>query len=185
MISILAGSKKGAHLTPCDSPSVRPTAQRTREALFNILNGGRFESRLQGGLVIDCFAGSGAIGFEALSRGADKAVFIEKDHRAIQVITRNRDKLGFQDSAYLLQSDTCQITDWRFGIADIIFCDAPYDSSLSLPALNALRDAGAIGSDTLIVVETRRKAPEQVSSTFTHLDSRHYGIAQLDFYKSP
>lgn len=184
MISILAGNKKGTHLTPCDSPSVRPTAQRTREALFNILNGGRFECTLQGGVVIDCFAGSGALGFEALSRGADTAIFIEKDHRAIQVITRNRDKLGFQDSTHLLQADACQITGWRFGIADIIFCDAPYDSGLSLSALNALRDAGAIGSETLIVVETRRKEPEQVSSAFTHLDNRHYGMAQLNFYKS-
>ena len=184
MISILAGSKKGTHLTPCDSPSVRPTAQRTREALFNILNGGRLDCRLQDGLVIDIFAGSGALGFEALSRGADRAVFIEKDHRAIQVITRNRDKLGFQDSAHVLQADACQITEWRYGVADIIFCDAPYDSGLSLPALRALKQAGAIGSDTLIVVETRRKEPEQVSSAFVHLDSRHYGIAQLNFYKN-
>ena len=83
----------------------------------------------------------------------------------------------------MLQADAAQITEWRFGIADIIFCDAPYDSGLSLPALAALRDAGAIGSDTLIVVETRRKNPEPLSSAFSHLDSRHYGIAQLDFYQ--
>ncbi len=183
MISILAGLKKGARLTPCDGPSVRPTSQRTREALFNILTGGRLESVLEGGMVIDVFAGSGALGLEALSRGADKAIFIEKDPRAVQIITRNCDKLAFTDAAHILTTDACQITSWHFDIADIIFCDAPYDSGLSLPALTALNKSGAISSDTIIAVETRRKEPELGSDDFTLIDSRHYGIARLSFYK--
>ena len=184
MISILAGTKKGNRLTDCDSPSVRPTAQRTREALFNILNGGRFEVVLEGGVVIDVFAGSGAIGFEALSRGASQAIFIEKDHKAIEVITRNRDKLGFGAASHLIQADACQLSQWRFGVADIIFCDAPYDSGLSLAALLALQKLGAIEKNTLIVAETHRKEPDRIAEAFHLIDSRHYGIARLSFYRS-
>ena len=184
MITILAGTKKGTRLTDCHSPLVRPTAQRTREALFNILNGGRFEVKLEGGVLIDVFAGSGAIGFEALSRGASQAIFIEKDHKAIEVITRNRDKLGVGTTSHLIQADACQLSQWRFGVADIIFCDAPYDSGLSLPALLALKKLGAIEKKTLIVAETRRKEPDMIGEQFHLIDSRHYGIASLSFYRS-
>ena len=183
MISILAGRKKGARLSPCDSPSVRPTSQRTREALFNILAGGRLDCVLEGGFVIDIFAGSGALGLEALSRGAGKAVFIEKDPSAVRVIRRNCEILDCAEDTHILTTDACQIASWRFDVANIIFCDAPYDSGLSLPALDALNKAGGIGADTIIAVETRRKEPELSGGDFTLLDSRHYGIARLSFYK--
>jgi 16S rRNA (guanine966-N2)-methyltransferase len=101
----------------------------------------------------------------------------------VQIITRNCDKLAFTDAAHILTTDACQITSWHFDIADIIFCDAPYDSGLSLPALDALNKAGGIGADTIIAVETRRKEPELSGCDFTLLDSRHYGIARLSFYK--
>ena len=112
-----------------------------------------------------------------------KAVFIEKDPSAVRVIRRNCEILDFAEDTDILTTDACQITSWRFDIADIIFCDAPYNSGLSLPALDALNKAGGIGLDTIIAVETRRKEPELSGGDFTLLDSRHYGIARLSFYK--
>jgi 16S rRNA (guanine966-N2)-methyltransferase len=182
MIAILAGEKRGAKLTPCDSPSVRPTAQRTREALFNILNGGRIKCTLSGAHIIDVFAGSGALGFEALSRGAAHVVFIEKDPSAMRVIKRNGEKLGYLDQIDILNADACQITHWPYDKAGIIFCDAPYDSALSQPALTALSQNSAVEKDAVISVETRRKEQLELDPAFHLLDSRHYGIAQLNFF---
>lgn len=184
MISILAGTKRGAKLTEVNSPSIRPTAQRTREALFNILNGGRLACELRGSLIIDIFAGSGALGFEALSRGAAHAIFIEKDKQAISVLTRNSEKLGFQDQTTILQGDACQLDSWHHHHADIILCDAPYDSGLSLPALQNLKQLGAIAPASIIAVETRHKEPQILSDDFQLLDSRNYGIARLSFFQA-
>ena len=78
-MNIIGGEKKGSKLAACKSEAVRPTAQRTREALFNILQGGRLNFSLSGATVIDLFAGTGAIGREALSRGAGSCAFIEQD----------------------------------------------------------------------------------------------------------
>ena len=177
-IKIIGGRWKGTNLTFYDEPELRPTGNRVRETLFNWL-----QPCIQGSICLDLFAGSGCLGLEALSRGAGKAVFIEKDPSAVRVIRRNCEILDCAEDTHILTTDACQIASWRFDVADIIFCDAPYDSGLSLPALDALNNAGGIGADTIIAVETRRKEPELIGGDFTLLDSRHYGIARLSFYK--
>ena len=89
-MQIIAGQQRGAKLLTVQGQSVvRPTAQRTRESLFNILQGGRHLDEIAGLNVLDLFAGSGALGLEALSRGAERAVFVEKSHEAIAAIKQN------------------------------------------------------------------------------------------------
>ena len=183
MMSIIAGKWRGTKLTSVDSPSVRPTAQRTRSALFNILNGGRYEVNIENALVIDLFAGSGALGLEALSRGADQAFFIENDNKAIQVITRNIERLACQHQSVVLKQDACQPLSWSQRPADMVFCDPPYHSGFSAPALNLLYQAGAIDDHTLISVETKRGEPVLENPAFVLLETRNYGIAQICFYR--
>ena len=94
---LLRIATRGSKLALCASKAVRPTAQRTREALFNILQGGRFSFSLSEANVIDLFAGTGAIGLEALSRGAKSCVFVEQDKDALQTLQANISKLKLED----------------------------------------------------------------------------------------
>ena len=96
-MNIIGGEKRGSKLALCASKAVRPTAQRTREALFNILQGGRFSFSLSEANVIDLFAGTGAIGLEALSRGARSCVFVEQDQDSLQTLQANISKLKLED----------------------------------------------------------------------------------------
>lgn len=180
-MNIIGGEKRGAKLAACNSAAVRPTGQRTREALFNILHGGRFAVSVTSAVIIDLFAGTGAIGLEALSRGAQKALFIEQDRSALQTLQANISKLGMQDRAVILAQDALTVARWPYPQADLVFADPPYDSDLAGPALDKLFAIKAISKQTLIVVETRKTDPCVLSPHFSVIDSRTYGIARLNF----
>ena len=96
---IIAGSRRGAKLTKLDAVNTRPTADRVRESLFNILDSAKFGRALQGAFVIDAFAGTGALGLEALSRGAASAYFIEQSANALLVLRANVKKLDMHSHA--------------------------------------------------------------------------------------
>ena len=179
---IIGGEKRGTKLAACTSPAVRPTAIRTREALFNILQGGRYAVSVDGALLIDLFAGTGAIGLEALSRGAEICVFVEQDRDALQTLNTNIARLGMQDRAVVLAQDACRLSGWSSAPADFIFADPPYNSDLAGPALSRLADMKAITQQTLIVVETRKTEACSLGPLFTQTDSRTYGIARLNFF---
>ena len=179
---IIGGVNRGSKLVACASKAVRPTAQRTREALFNILQGGRFSLSLNGATVIDLFAGTGAIGLEALSRGAGSCVFVEQDWDALQTLQANISKLRLQDCAHILAKDARQIHSWADPRADLVFVDPPYDSSLAEEGLNQLVAANAVNHQALIVVETRKTDNYQFGPEFVLADSRVYGIARLNFF---
>lgn len=181
-MNIIGGEKRGTKLAACTSAAVRPTAQRTREALFNILQGGRHPLALSGAVVIDLFAGTGAIGLEALSRGARQGLFVEQDCDALQTLQANITKLGLQDRAVVLRQDARKIASWPYPPADMVFADPPYDSDLAEQSLNLLFELGAIGQQAVIVVETRKTDPCPLSKLFTLTDSRAYGIARLHFF---
>lgn len=183
MMNIIGGEKRGAKLAACTSAAVRPTAQRTREALFNILQGGRYAVSVQKALVVDLFAGTGAVGLEALSRGADKCVFVEQDRDALHTLNTNISRLGMQDKALVLAQDAGSLSRWSSAPAELVFADPPYDSDLAGQALSRLADIKAIYQQTLIVVETRRTEPCLLGPQFTQTDSRTYGIARLNFFR--
>ena len=181
-MNIIGGDKRGTKLATCSSTAVRPTGQRTREALFNILQGGRFSLSVTGAVVIELFAGTGAIGLEALSRGAEQALFVEQDRSALQTLQANITTLGMQSRSYILAQDALTITRWPYPRADLIFADPPYDSDLAGQALERLFDAGAISQQTVIVVETRKTDPCPLSPHFRLIEGRNYGIAKLNFF---
>jgi 16S rRNA (guanine966-N2)-methyltransferase len=184
-LRIVGGVHRGRRLVAPPGEAVRPTSDRAREALFNVLSHGGFAS---GGLpfadraVLDAFAGTGAFGLEALSRGASAAVFIDNGREALAVLRRNIATLGEEDRAHVIAGDATRPP--RAGFAcTLAFLDPPYRSGLAVPALTALAAAGWLAADALAVVEIA--ASEEFSSPagFARVDERLYGAARLVFLR--
>lgn len=180
---IIAGAKRGTNLTECKSEAVRPTSNRTREALFNILTGGRVPFDIHGSQLIDACAGSGSLGLEALSRGATGAVFCEWDRDALLVLKKNIQKLGFDYQAKILSGDITSLRTWHAPPAQLVLCDAPYDSGLATKIIPRLAGLGALQSKCIIACEVRYSESVSLPNTFTPLDNRRYGMARLFFFR--
>lgn len=187
---IVGGSHRGRHLIGPDDRSTRPTSDRVREALFNILlhqpalQGHLGQPPLPCALVVDAFAGSGALAFEALSRGAEAALLFETAAPAQKAIQANARALHLQDRATLLRTDVCHPPQARQA-AGLVFLDPPYRSDLASVALDALRRAGWISTDTLAVVESAADADWQPPEGWRRVFSRRQGPAMLDFLRLP
>ena len=131
--------------------STRPTTDKVREAIFNVLITEVPDSR-----VLDVFAGTGALALEALSRGAAEAFLIEKSSRAIKAIAENIKKCGF-NNAHLIAGDCLRVIPGLKKSFDIIFLDPPYDAGLLIPALQAILSDNILASDGILVIETSAK----------------------------
>ena len=185
---IIAGRHRGTKLTKLDAANTRPTADRVRESLFNILEGGRFGEVLTGATVIDAFAGTGALGLEALSRGSGQATFIERDQAALSVLRANIARLGRADDCRVIAGDATSLARWQGIPASLIFTDAPYGSGDGLGAAARLVDIGAVAAGALIILETEKsEQPDSAALTaagLTQMDDRRYGRARLHFLQS-
>ena len=180
---IVAGSHRGRRLVAPPGDVMRPTSDRAREALFNILAHGRFAAKglaFSGRPVLDAFAGTGAFGLEALSRGASAAVFIEADRAALAILRRNIASLGEEERARIVAGDATRPP--RAGIAAAVaFLDPPYRSGLAAPALAALASAGWLLEEAFAIVEMAAREAFAPPAAFTLLDERVYGAARLVF----
>lgn len=181
---IVAGRHRGRHLAAPEGLAVRPTSDRTREALFNILGQGRDDlPALAGARVLDAFAGTGALGLEALSRGADNVSFIESQPTAIATLERNIRALEEEDSTEVIRADALRPPRTSYP-ADIVLMDPPYSQGLAEPAITALARAGWIGAASLVVVELMAKEPFTPPAGFAIRDQRKYGKARLVFLEA-
>jgi 16S rRNA (guanine966-N2)-methyltransferase len=173
---IIAGTHRGRRLeTPADQ-TIRPTADRVREALFSSLVhrlGG-----FSGKRVLDAFAGTGALGFEALSRGAARAAFMDKDRNALALCRRNADSLGLGRQSDFHSADATKPPKADLP-CDLILLDPPYGQGLGALALSALAEAGWLAPDGLAVIEADRARPEVPPEGFAVLDSRDYGQTRI------
>lgn len=179
---IISGIARGTKLYTLDGINTRPTLDRVKEPLFNILN-----FRLQDAIVLDLFAGSGALGLESISRGAAKAIFCEHDRNAANIVQRNIEKTKFEQKSLLIRND--------FEVAlkqlkqddvklDIIFLDPPYKTNLIVKSLLKISDLRLLNDDGIIVLETDE--PERVQEEIKDLsikafDIRKYGRVSLIF----
>jgi 16S rRNA (guanine966-N2)-methyltransferase len=181
---IIAGKHRGRGLTAPEGSSVRPTSDRAREALFDILAHGRFAERpvFEDARVLDAFAGTGAFGLEALSRGAVQASFIEKDRTALAALRANIVALGEERASAILPMDALHPPRAAQPVM-LAFLDPPYGESLASPALTALAAAGWFAPGALVVVELAAKQPLAPPAGFTVLDERRYGAARLAFLR--
>ena len=147
---VIAGSARRINLKSLEGENTRPTLDRYKETLFNTM-----QTYVPGSFFIDVFAGTGSIGIEALSRGAEKAVFIENNKKAIAVINENLERTHLADRAEILAGDAISglMRLEGKGPADIIFIDPPYNRGYEAQTLKLLSGSKLAGEDTLIVVE--------------------------------
>ena len=178
LMRIVGGRHRGRRLASPRSLSIRPTSDRARESLFNIIAQKNYGSLPKGKTVLDVFAGTGALGFEALSRGAREVYFIEWSRSATKIIQQTACNLDETSKIKLLICDAIQP-----GLAtqsfELVLMDAPYMSGQSEPCLQALAEGGWLGEKCICCVELAKKEPFQVSNGFTILDQRNYGAASI------
>ena len=176
---IIAGSKRGALLKAPAVDAVRPTSDRVREAIFNILAHGIAEFRLEGVRVLDLFAGTGALGLEALSRGAAYAVFIEEDAGARGLIRANIETLGLTGVTKVFRRDATQLGEpGRIEPFGLVFLDPPYGKGLGQQALASARAGRWLTPGAVIVLEERAGSVTTLPAGFTELDRRTWGDTQ-------
>jgi 16S rRNA (guanine966-N2)-methyltransferase len=176
-LRIIAGTWRGKRLVAPQGDSTRPTADRTRQALFDMLLHAPWGGRdlLEGATVLDAFAGTGALGLEALSRGAAAAVFMENGRAALAALSANIAACKAGARARILAVDATRPP--KGSPCRIIFLDPPYDHDLLKFSLHALRESGWIVTGTIVVAEARRSA--QCDGPGILLDERSYGTAKI------
>jgi len=190
-VRVIAGSAKGVHLSSVKGSTTRPIPDRIKGSLFNILAGVIPDSR-----VIDLYAGTGAIGIEALSRGAKSCIFVENDRSAIQIIKKNLELAKLQTDARVLSYDVFEIASYleeNNVVVDIIFASPPYplleknsyrDDLLAV--FSSLCTKHILLLDGLIMLQHRKTdfamAPKTLAIEL--FDTRTYGDTQLSFFKN-
>ena len=178
LMRIVGGKHRGRRLASPKNLSIRPTSDRARESLFNIIAQKNYESLPKGKTVLDVFAVTGELGFEALTRGAREVHFIEWSKSATKIIQQTACDLDETSKIKLLICDAIQP-----GLAtqsfELVLMDAPYMSGQSEPCLQALAEGGWLGKKCICCVELAKKEPYQASNGFTILDQRNYGAASI------
>jgi 16S rRNA (guanine966-N2)-methyltransferase len=178
-VRIVAGKHRGAKLAAPEGLDVRPTHERVREALFSMLESGRFGPVLRDRVVLDLFAGTGAMGLEALSRGAARAVLADTHPAALDALRANVAKLRAEGTAQVRSGDATRWHERAAEPAGVVFMDPPYDTGAWVPALEAADRAGWIGDDTVVVIETGKRETVQPPDGYEVLEDRSYGRARI------
>jgi 16S rRNA (guanine966-N2)-methyltransferase len=177
---VIAGQFRGRRLLSPADEAIRPTSDRAREALFDILEHG--EPPVRGARFLDLFCGTGAVGIEACSRGAAAVLLIENDAEALRLTRANLASIGKPPHVRLMTADAA-----RLGPAaqpfDLVFLDPPYRSGLAPPALAGLR-AGWLVPGARIVVELAAKEPFELPDGFAAEQERRYGAARFVFLRA-
>lgn len=177
---IVAGSKRGLKLNTIESDSTRPTKDMVREALFSIIL-----EYIPNSTVLDLFAGSGAIGIEALSRGASKCYFSDNNPECIKVIKDNLTKASFLNQSETYKLDYLDMIDKVRNVSfDVIYIDPPYNLGLGIKAIERISSYDLLKKNGILVFETDtgELAPDEIG-VFTKIKSKKYGRNFLSFYE--
>jgi 16S rRNA (guanine966-N2)-methyltransferase len=181
---IVGGRLKGRALHGPTSQDIRPTSDRLRETIFNIL-AHAYADPVEGAAVIDLFAGTGAMGLEAISRGAKLTLFVDDGTKARALLRANVDALGLGGATKIFRRDARKL-----GLApagdrfDLAFLDPPYGKQLAEPTLIALRDGGWLSPQALVIVEEAAEVALDIPAGFTLLEKRAYGDTQIVFLRA-
>jgi 16S rRNA (guanine966-N2)-methyltransferase len=174
-LRIVAGDFKGRRLRAPKGLRTRPTADRVREALFSMLG------EVAGARVLDLYAGSGALGLEALSRGAASAVFVDREARAVAAIAANLSSLGLE--AEVRRQDVLRFLSRGRGGFDLVFCDPPYDCGPRVAEPLAERLPVVLADNARIVTESDKRRP--LVLPFPLLAERAYGDTRVAIHEAP
>jgi len=181
---IVGGAFKGAHLVTPKGRHTRPTSDRVRESLFNILAHSFDGFALEEVQVLDLFAGSGGLAFEALSRGAACALLVDNDAKARGAQRENIEVLGFEGRARLFRRDATKLGPAKnMGPFGLLFLDPPYGKELAQKALVAALDGGWLQSGAICVIEEEARAELALPDLFAPLDERIYGGTKITFLR--
>ncbi len=172
---VVAGELGGRRLQAPAGRATRPTADRVREALFSILGD------VSGARVLDLYAGSGALGIEALSRGAARAEFVDRDRRAVEAIRRNLTELGIAGEVRRRDALSWLGRDGGGRTYDLVFCDPPYDSAVRLAEPLSERLPALLSESARIVTESDKRFPLELSLPL--LRERTYGDTRIAVYR--
>lgn len=171
---VIAGTARSLRLKAPEGMDTRPTTDRIKETLFNMLM-----PYLSGAVFVDLFSGSGAIGIEAISRGAQKAYFVENTQKAVECINDNLKHTHFENQSVVLKQDVFAAL--RGGIretVDVIFMDPPYQQLYERKVLEILKDCDYVTEDTLIVIEA------SLDTDFSYVSSLGFQISKEKIYKT-
>jgi 16S rRNA (guanine966-N2)-methyltransferase len=178
---IVGGRWRGRSLATPKSDAIRPTSDRLRESLFNVLQHG-YDDAIENARVLDLFAGTGALGLEALSRGAAFALFVDEGSEARSLIRQNVETFGAGGVTRLFRRDAT-----RMGPAapnapfSLVFCDPPYGKDLAPKALTACAEGAWLTPGALVVVEEAQSASLTLPAGFSEIERREYGETQVVF----
>jgi 16S rRNA (guanine966-N2)-methyltransferase len=182
-MKITGGRSRGRVLVSLKGMDIRPTSSKVREAIFNILG-----QDMSGLMVLDFFAGTGILGIEALSRGADGAVFIDKSNRSIDLIKKNLALCGYEDLSRVLKRDIMERSTFELLAEnrkfDIAFIDPPYGKGLIPHVLEMLADNDVLTPDAAVVAESAKDdpLPGQIGD-LVHSGTKIYGDTKIDIYE--
>ncbi len=174
MLRVIAGSARSLQLKTVEGLTTRPTTDRIKETLFNVL-----QTEVPGSVFVDLFSGSGAIGIEALSRGAEKTYFFETDKNAVACIEYNLKHTRLFEKASVFRQDA--VTALRYGVreaVDIVFADPPYGQGFDEQLLAVAADSRAVTEDTIIVIE------ESLERDFSYATALGFDIFKEKVYKT-
>ena len=181
---IVGGTHKGLALAGPKSDAIRPTSDRTREALFNILTHGVDAFSLQDSRVLDLFAGTGALGLEALSRGARFALFVDENAASRALVRRNVEAMGATGISKIWRRDACRLGKReQLQPFDLVFADPPYGRGLGENALQSCLNFDWLREDSLCVLEEAATAEIREIGGLRQIDRRIYGDSQILLYR--
>lgn len=181
---VVGGIARGRKLAPFKASGIRPTSDRAREAVFNILG-----QNLGRGKVLDIFAGTGAMGIEALSRGAPSVVFIDSSKGAVEVIKKNLSLCGFEEQGHILKKDVAEALSYlkrrREGF-DLVFIDAPYTNAEATAAtLTTIAGGRLLNNAARVVCEVAKKYPiEKFPEGLALIKEKTYGDTLIYFLEA-
>ena len=184
IMRIIAGTSKGAMIASLKGNDVRPTLDRVRESVFNILAPDLCESTT----FLDLFAGSGANGLEALSRGVKKSIFVDASPAALKIIRENAKKIGKAPDSSILSGnipENLEALNRQFGSVEIIYADPPYRYPDYLGLLKSIGKSGLMGPETILTIEhdaKRTQLPEEAGN-LTQYRQKSYGRTGVSFYR--
>ncbi len=175
---IISGTRRGQKLMEFEGMSIRPTTDRVRESIFNLIQEYIFESK-----VLDLFGGSGALSFESLSRGAKSAVIVDMDQKSIKVIRENAEKLRFLDKATILNKsaeDYLNSTKEKF---HIVFLDPPYNKGFIKPVIESIYEKNILEDDGIIVLESDHIDEHGEFEGLSIVKQKRYGRTFVTIYQ--
>lgn len=177
---IIAGKFKGHRLVPFQADHIRPTTDRVKESLFN-----KWMSLCEGARVLDLFSGTGNLGLEALSRGAEYVEFVEKNDKSLRILRENLAKLRVKEGVKVIKMDVLQYLKQKGDRFDLILIDPPFTQVMADQVLSQLASSSVLGPGTLVAIESGTKEHvEEVYGALRLYDHKEFGDKTLNLYEN-